>query len=205
MTGYALRSALALFAIAASFAVAAAAPAVNMADRDAAMRELQAPRGVGGCIFLAVPTAVRREALVSALARQPIPTEFQSEVAKATPRCSSRPYSSDNLALVGSVVAALRRSAAALALAMQFGVGQARLDQAWADASDAEKSAYYAVAEEFLTPGASVTHRTLDIAPLAIRSGLSPAIYEAAEPELSAYFRYTALSERSEAELGSEL
>ncbi len=182
---------------------AAAAPgdAASTTARDAAMRELKSPEGTGGCILLSIPRDVRREALISALARQTTPIAFKTAVSIATPKCTARTYSSADLPLVGSVVAALRKSAAALELAQQFGVGQRRLDEAWAAATSDEKAAYYDAAEEYLRPGDTMTPRVLDVAPLARKSGLATGAYEAAEASLRSYFLYTALSERSEAAL----
>ncbi|WP_293400326.1 hypothetical protein [Phenylobacterium sp.] len=167
------------------------------------MRELKSPQGIGGCILLAVPVSVRREALISALARQPTPTSFKAAASVVTPQCAGRSYSAADLPLVGSVVAALHKSAAAVALAQEFGVGQESLDQAWTAATRDEKAAYYDAAEEFLRPGGAMTPRVLDVAPLARKTGLMMATDEAAEPSLRTYFIYTALSERSEAVLRS--
>lgn len=178
---------------------AASGQPAEAAARDAAMRQLKSPQGVGGCMLLALPSDIRREALIGALSRQPTSSEFQSAVSKAAPRCSSRAYSAADLPLVGAAVSALRKSAAALALAQQFGIGQVRLDQAWSSASTEEKAAFYAAADEYLTPGSTISRRTVDLAPLAAKSGLTAAQRAEAEPALRAYFLYTALSERAEA------
>lgn len=137
------------------------------AARSAAMGQLKAPDGVGGCIYRALPAEVRREALVDALAGKPSSRALQVAVSKVASRCTGRPSAKDDLPVVGAVTGAVRRSAAALALAQQFGVGQAALDQAWSTASANEKAAFYAAAGDYLTPGASLSPRTLDVAPFA--------------------------------------
>lgn len=181
----------------------ASAQTADPAARDAAMRQLKSPQGTGGCVFLSLPSDIRRDALVAALSRQPTSSEFQVAVSKVASRCSGRAYSKADLPLVGAVTGAVRRSAAALVLAQQFGVGQVRLDQAWSTASFEEKATFYAAAEEYLTPGSTISQGALDVAALAAKSGLTAATYGPSEPALRAYFLYTALSERSEALLTS--
>jgi hypothetical protein len=113
------------------------APQAEPAARDAAMRQLQRPGGVGGCVFAALPADVRREALVRALAGQGGVSEVLREpVSRVSERCSGRPYSATDAPLVGSVANTFTKAAAALGLAQQFGVGQTALDDAWRGATD---------------------------------------------------------------------
>jgi hypothetical protein len=178
-----------------------AAPAEPAAARDAAMRQLKRPGGVGGCMFQALPTDVRREALLSALAGEGNPQTLRAAAPAAAQKCTGQSDPSSELALVGSLVGAVRKAAAALALATQYGVGQDSLDAAWAAATPAQKAAFYEVADEFLAPHREISVRALDVAGLAAKLGLEPGVYPGAEPALRTYFLAAALSERSEAML----
>lgn len=174
------------------------------AARDAAMRQMKKPAGMGGCLFLAVPNEVRREALLAALASQKTPASFQTAVSEAAPRCTTRGYSRTDLPLIGAVTSTVQRSAAALAIAQEFGVGQESLDQAWASAPPEEKAGFYAAAEQYLDPKAAVSPQDLNVAPLAKRSGFPAESVKSAANRLGSYFLHTALNERAEAVLTAE-
>jgi hypothetical protein len=176
-------------------------PQIDPALRDAAMKQMKPPQGVGGCIFLAIAVDVRREALVSALSGQSPKAAFQAAVAEVAPKCASRPYSRSDAPVVGATVSALNRSASALALAGEFGVGQETLDRAWLTASAEEKAGYYAFADQFLARDTPFSGSLPDVGPLATRAGLTPAQYVGRERWLGVYFLYTALSEKAEAAL----
>jgi hypothetical protein len=178
-----------------------AAPAEPAAARDAAMGQLKRPGGVGGCMFRALPADVRREALLSALAGEGNPQALRAATPDVARKCTGQPSPSSELALVGSLVGAVRKAAAALALATQYGVGQDSLDAAWAAASPAQKAAFYEVADEFLAPDREISVRALDVAGLAAKMGLEPGAHPGAEAALRIYFLAAALSERSEAML----
>lgn len=169
------------------------------AARDAAMRQLEEPKGLGGCIYIALPVNIRRDTLIRAVAGEGVVSpELKSAVSKVSPKCSGRPYSDGDHALVGSVVAAFQRAAAALGLT-QFGVGQPALEASWRGAAPEEKAAFYAMADQFFAPGATVTPRSLDVAPLARRAGIEAVTDPQAVRFLRMYFGSTALIERAEA------
>jgi len=177
----------------------------SLAAQNAAMSELVRPEGVGGCVVLGVSSDVRREALVSLMAEEPGSSPaLQTAVAQVAPRCTGRPYASSDLALVGAVTSTLRRGAAALALAQQYGVGQRSLDAAWRAADPSQKAAFYAVAEDFLKPAASVAPRAIDTSPFAARVHMPTAQDPRGERLLRMYLIGAALSERAEAQLARE-
>lgn len=127
---------------------------------------------------------------------------LQAAVADVAPRCTGRPYSSSDLPLVGAVTGALRRGAAALALAQQYGVGQRSLDAAWRASGQPQKAGFYAAAEDFLNPAAAIVPRAIDVSPFAARVHI--ATDARAERLLRMYLIGVALSERAEAQLASE-
>lgn len=175
------------------------------AARNAAMGELTRPEGVGGCVVLGVSGEVRREALIRLIAEQPGSSPaLQAAVAEVAPRCTGRPYSSSDLALGGAVGSTLRRGAAALALAQQYGVGQRSLDAAWRAADPAQKAAFYAAADDFLSPTTAITPRAIDVSPFAARVRMAMAEDPRGERLLRMYLIGAALSERAEAQLANE-
>lgn len=177
----------------------------SQSARDAAMGELAKPEGVGGCVALGVSAKVRREALVRLMAGQAGSSPaLQAAVADVAPTCTGRAYSRSDLALGGAVVGALRRGAAALALAQQYGVGQRRLDAAWRAATPPQKAAFYATAEDYLNPGAEISPRLIDVSSFADRVQIATAQDKSGELLLRMYLINTALSERAEALLAKQ-
>lgn len=189
--------AAALFAPA---AVAQTPPKADPAKVSAAMGQIKKPGGVGGCVFLAVPVKVRGDTLVGILAGKGATSPaLEAAVAKVAPGCSGRPYARTDHALVGTSLSTFQKSAAALGLAGEFGVGQTALDDAWNGAGADQKAPYYAVADAFLTPGETVSARDLNVAPLAARAGMAES--KGAERWLRMYFLSTAIIERAEPSL----
>lgn len=170
---------------------------IDPAKRDAAMRQLRWPTGVGGCLLQALPEDIRRDALSRALTGQSNTAEpLRVAVAKVSEGCTGRPYSGSDLPLVGIFISTFQKAAASLLLAQQFGVGQTTLDAAWRDAGADEKAGFYAAADEFLSVTSSVTKRTLDAAPLAKRAGMTTD--RTADPLFVRYYLATAMIERAE-------
>jgi len=171
--------------------------------RDAALKQMKEPQGVGGCILLAIAVDVRREALIGALSGQSPKPAFQTAVAEVAPKCASRPYSRSDAPVIGATVGALNKSASALALAGELGVGQETLDRAWSTAPAEEKAGFYTFADQFLGPDTAFSRTPPDVGPLAARAGLTPTQYVGRERWLGIYFMYTALGEKSEAALAA--
>lgn len=181
------------------------ASAVDPAAREAALRQLKPPKGVGGCIFSAVPADVRREAIVNLLAGKPgTPAALQSAASEAAERCVGWTSQPSDFALASSVTSAFRRSAAAFYLAHQFGIGQEALETAWRAAPVEEKAPFYRVADDFFAPGLTVSDQALDAGGFARKAGLDIAATSVTEGFLRMYFINTAVSERAEALLAAE-
>jgi hypothetical protein len=178
-------------------------PPAGEAAFAAAMRNIQPPKGTGGCILLTMPQPVRVAALGGVIARQKVSEDFKAAAQKAAPACTTRPYARSDSPLVGAVTSALGRAGSALALT-RYGVGQDSLDQAWANAPAKDKAPFYTVADEFLGPGMTVTTRGVPTAPLATRAGLAEKFHAQAELLLREYYLNTAIAERAEAILAPQ-
>jgi hypothetical protein len=193
---------LLLGAVVLAFATPAwAQPKAPESARNAAMADLARPSGIGGCVFLASDAETRRTVIVAMMSRPSDgpPPALKAAAETHAQRCTGRPYSGNDTAYVGAVIAAFRKAAVALAFAQQYGLSQKRLDAAWADAPAAEKAAFLAVGDDFVDPKRSIVDRELDTGPFARRLNLP----ESGDPQvallLRIYYLNTGLSERAEA------
>jgi hypothetical protein len=185
-------------------AAAPAAAVPRTPAQDAALRQLKRPTGTGGCLFLSIPTEVRREALISVSTRARTPMPYRQAMAAAAPQCTTRPWSDNDPHLVAVAHGVLQQAGTAVILAGEFAVPQDRLDQAWAAASPEQKAVFYTAADMMLTPGPATSPTPPDVSALASAAGVAPERHAAAAPWLRSYYLSLATLERAEAVLAPQ-
>jgi hypothetical protein len=180
-------------------------PEPSEAQRQAAVAEIAQVKGIGGCILNEMDGDLRTASLTHfGLGKPGMPPEFETGVARAAPRCTSRPFSASDRALANAALGTFKRAAIAVYFATEFAIGQHRLDEVWKRAPDREKAPFVEAAKSMMDPKLTTRAPTLDeTKPLAARLGIVTN-----EPGLLApvhqYFLATALSELAEKELSRE-
>jgi hypothetical protein len=194
-----------ILAVAAGAAWAQPPAAPSMADRQAAGRALMLPRsGVGGCVFRSVDPKVRGSVLSSYESGvRAVPPELPPAVALVGEKCTGRPYSRSDTALVAATLGAFTRTGVAVYFAAEKAIGQPDLDRAWSAASPEEKAPFLTAAKNFLDPKSPPTSPTpAEATPFARRLHLD------GDPRLLSpiqeYYLATALGEAAEAQLAAE-
>ena len=75
--------------------------------------QLVPPSGVGGCIYRSLPESVSRDAVAAIMSHGDFRSILRGPTAAVAPRCTGRPYSDSDGAVVGSVFSAYSRMIAA--------------------------------------------------------------------------------------------
>jgi len=163
------------------------------------------PSGIGGCIYRILPRSVSVDALTAVISHGNIASVLREPVAVAAPKCTGRPYSASDSAVVGSVFSVYSRMAAAYALDRQVQLPERQLIAAWVAATPAERAPYLASAQTFIRPESNFQSVKPDaVTPFEQRLGLNEKGVDPNTAQLlQMYYSALALSQLAEADLAS--
>lgn len=183
---------------------AAPTPAQVVPSKGGAPQPVRAG-GIGGCIYRALPESVSKDALTAILSHTDIRRVLRDPVAAAAPKCTGRPYSDSDGAVVGSIFSVYARMVAAYTLGQRLHLPQSELDAAWSAAPAAEKAPFLASAQSLVSSAQAYSAAKPEaVDPFVQRLGLAQGALDPDVPKLlHMYYSATALSELAEADLAA--
>jgi hypothetical protein len=172
---------------------------------DAVQPALVTPSGVGGCIYRNLPSDVNRDAVNAVLSHGNIESVLKEPMAKAAPKCTGRPFSVSDGAVIGSIFSVYSRMVAAFTLGRQLQLPERQLIQAWTAATPEERAPYLASAQTFIRPDATFQPAKQEASkPFEQRLGIGGKSQSGTVPQLlNMYYSAMALSQTAEADLAA--
>lgn len=177
-----------------------------MAPLPGAAKQVEAPGGVGGCVFFGMSREMRL-ATMEAYARGGASAiggvrNLRGEVYEPARRCSGGRDINRDDALLVAFMSTVMKSTNALMLSNN-GLAQARLDAVWAEATQADKSGFESWAQSYFDghPPPDLSHERT--AALIDDLALPSSILADTRADIVNYFQAVALNEMAETRLAA--
>jgi hypothetical protein len=179
-----------------------------MAFRDLTVSQRSAtpdpPKGVGGCIFLAVGEGVRNNTLSQVLKTGgAVNPELRTAVDLVSDKCVKANNAPPG-AVVGATLGTFVKIGLQVVIQSRLSMSSVDLQEAWDSSSESERAPFRQFAADFLSPSNSLRSSgpLLDARPIMRHIGVSDGqVDDATATVVAQYYRYYALEEQSEAEL----
>jgi hypothetical protein len=178
-----------------------------LAASPGAAAQLEAPSGVGGCVFLGISREMRLATMAAYARGGPSAIgevqNLRREIQEPARRCSDGGDINRDHALLAAFLSTVMKSTNALKLS-RHGLPQARLDAVWAQAAQADKALFVAHAQSFFAGQPAPEFSEQGAAELVDALALSPSTRAEAHRDVIHYFQAVAMNEMAEARLASK-